>query len=474
MALDALGTNPIIARRFGRTLERKEHLPEGCLKYQKVGKVGVSCQFKLSKSKWGVLGETENPGGVIYMSLGFDQPKDCRLSTATVSITLEEIEQEDDRGRRLSNISISHGLRITDRYGPKQLFGKERFMSVKKNIRLTPNINIFGNGAGGVGRDTAKEVVLSSRWVFNRRLKPAAHPTQKGRHTAVYRTLEWVLTESDFEQHAAHSNMIHTAFAFEHEGKPFYIEVDDKGKLQNTKDKILRHLKFSSDQDKKKGSTSTFVHLPRGHQNSARLDALADTLPRQMEIENLEAVPTEVPDALSASIYMGGITGEAEGERSRRPPIIPNSTKRVTPHSVRMSSGISNVALKDPTYPSIENLSRALPVFANTSQNGTRIGTFERLPKEAPLTSSEPVADPQDVSQSENGSSCSRLDTTLVDEQDAKHLVDETRFAKQEHIQDSLLLFSETPNLPLFGQLLLRVLRFLLWIFVEERKPVER
>ncbi|KAB8291762.1 hypothetical protein EYC80_006557 [Monilinia laxa] len=216
MALDTLGTNPIIARKFGRPFEKIEHLPD-------------------------------------------------------------------------------------------QLFGKERLVSVKKNVHLTLNINIFGNGAGGIGIDTAKEVLLTSRWVFNGRLKPAAHPTQKGRHTAVYRTLEWELTESDFELHMAHTNIIYTGFAFEDDDEPFYMEVNVKGKLKSTKDNFLRYMKFFSNQGKSKGSASTFVHLPRGCRDSTHLDSLADSLPRQMEMENLEAVPTEVPDALPGSVHMGGI-----------------------------------------------------------------------------------------------------------------------------------------------------------------------
>ncbi|KAI9650400.1 hypothetical protein NHQ30_000414 [Ciborinia camelliae] len=477
MTLNTSSTTPIIARKFGRTLERIEHLPDACLKYQKLGKVGVNCQFRLSKSKWGVLGDAENPAGIIYMSLGFDQPKDCKLSSATVSITLEECEPKEAERERSANRSISNSLHITDRYGPKQLFGKERLISVKKHLHLTPNINILGNGAGGVGLDTKKEVVLSSRWIFNGRLKPALHPTQKGRHTSVYRTLEWELTESDFELQVAHSNMIHTAFAFEHEGKPFYMEVNVKGKLKNMKDKILRHLKFSSDQDKSRGSTSTFVHLPRGHRNSARLDDHADSLPRLMEMENLEAVPTEVPDALPASVFMGDIAEAAPGGKveaqiftpassteSRRSTLIASSTERVTVHSIPMNPEIPNVAFTDPTYPSVENLSRALLVFANAPQSGTR--TSGRPPTN---TSSEPAGYSQDGSRSENGSLWFRSDATLVDERDAEEQVDETKLAMHKDIQDSLLQLSEAPYLLLLLQLLLGLMR----MFGKKQKPLE-
>ncbi|ESZ93570.1 hypothetical protein SBOR_6053 [Sclerotinia borealis F-4128] len=479
MALNSSITTPIIARKFGRTLERIEHLSDACLKYQEFGKVGVSCQFRLSKSKWGVLGDAENPAGIIYMSLGFDQPKDCKLSNATVSITLEENDWGEAGGKRTANKSFSNSLHITDRYGPKQLSGPERKFSVTRNIHMTPNINVIGNGAGGVGLDTTKEVVLSSRWIFDGRLKPAVHPTQKGRHTAVYRTLEWELTESDFEPQAAHSNMIHTAFAFEHEGKPFYMEVNVKGKLKSTKNKILRHLRFSSDQDKSRGSTSTFVHLPRGNRNSARLDALADRLPESMKMENLQEVRTEVPDALPASILMGDIKGAAPGEgfdapnfafapstESRPPTLIASSTERVTVPSIPMDSRVSNIALTDPTYPSIENLSRVHLVLANPLQDGSQ--TSEQLPKNTTLTTSDPAADPQDGSQSENGSSWFRSESTLVDERDAEQ-VDDTKLAKHKDIQDSLLLLSQSP----YFLVLLRLIIGLMMMFGKKQKPLE-
>ncbi|KAF7897940.1 uncharacterized protein EAF01_008906 [Botrytis porri] len=481
MALNPLSNTPIIARKFGRTLERIEHLPNACLKYQKVGKVGVTCQFRLSKSKWGVMGEAENPAGVIYMSLGFDQPNDCRLSSATVSITLEDSEPREDTERRSIRKSVSDRLHITDQYGPKQLYGPERRMLVKKNLLLTPNINILGNGGGGVGLDTSKEVILSSRWIFNGRLRPATHPTHKGRHTAIYRTLEWELTESEFEQHTTHSNMIHTAFAFEHDGRPFLMEVNIKGKLKSTKDNILRHLKFSSDQDKSKGSSTTFVHLPRGDRNSTRLDILANSLPRMMEMENLEVVPTEIPDALPASIFMGGITAGTPRERTgeerdgaaifagpRQSTLVATSTERITVDSKPMGLGVSNLDPFDPTYPSLENLSRASLILTNTPQSGT--GISERHPKNTSVVMSEPVLDLQDGSQSENGSSWFPSDTTVVEEQDAEQLAEEARQAKHKDIQDSLLMLSGSPYL----MLILKLLLGLMTVFRETRKTIRK
>ncbi|TEY87386.1 hypothetical protein BOTCAL_0003g00670 [Botryotinia calthae] len=481
MTLNPLSNTPIIARKFGRTLERIEHLPNVCLNNQKLGKVGVTCQFRLSKSKWGVLGEAENPAGVIYMSLGFDQPNDCRLSSAIVSITLEDSSPREATDRHSVQKSVSDSLHITDQYGPKQLSGPERRILIKKKVLLTPNINILGNGGGGVGLDTSKELILSSRWIFNGRLRPAPHPTHKSQHTAIYRTLEWELTESEFEKHATHSNMIHTAFAFEHDGMPFLMEVNIKGKLKSTRENILRYLKFSSDQDKSRSSSTTFVHLPRGDRNSMRLDALADSLPRMMEIENLEVVPTELPDALPASICMGEMTAETPGERNggirvgsakfarpRQPTLVASSTERVTVHSEPIGLGEPNINPSDPTYPSLENLSRASSILINTPQS--RIKTSKQVPKNTSVTISEPAADLQDGSQSENGSSSFPSDTTLVEEQDAEQLVEGARQTKHKDIQDGLLLLSESPYL----MLILKLLLGLMTVFGKTRKPLRK
>lgn len=75
---------PVMARKWGRSFEPFDLLPIASLNYRELGKVKVDCQFRQSKSLWGVLGEEESPAGIIYLDLKFDQPKSCRLSSATV------------------------------------------------------------------------------------------------------------------------------------------------------------------------------------------------------------------------------------------------------------------------------------------------------------------------------------------------------------------------------------------------------
>ncbi|KAM3153786.1 hypothetical protein ABEW05_005740 [Botrytis cinerea] len=354
---------PRFARINGRLEEPIHNPPDNLsLHNRNVGKVKVDCKFQLSRSKWGVLGDAENPAGIIYMSLGFHQTGDCRLSHATVTITFKEY-----KGGNKNNESFSSYLHITDHFGPRELLGQERKVAVKKTLNFTPNFSALGNGGGGVGFDSAKEIEYVRRWKFIGQLIPADHPNQKSHKTGVYRTLKWDLTESDFEIQATHGDIFHTAFAFEHTGDKFYMEVEIEGKLKSPKDRIRRHLNFSSRAKGSKGPT-LLVGPPRKSGSSPKLDALADDLPRAMEIENLLAVPTEMPHAMPAFAQRGGIaennpvpsmSGAISGH------IAGPQAYNGSPTSIR---GIPMPSLGDPTYPSIENLTNALSVFVDGRQ----------------------------------------------------------------------------------------------------------
>lgn len=96
MDLTTIGRSPPrLARKYGRYFQQFDNFSMASLGHRGLGKVKVDCRFRLSKSKWGVLGETENPAGIIYMDLSFHQPKDYRLTNATVLVTLDDIEPGD-------------------------------------------------------------------------------------------------------------------------------------------------------------------------------------------------------------------------------------------------------------------------------------------------------------------------------------------------------------------------------------------
>ncbi|KAF7865733.1 hypothetical protein EAF04_005899 [Stromatinia cepivora] len=132
-----LHRRPLISRKYGQHFVRLEAESAASLNCREFGKVTVDCRLCLSKSQWGVLGENERPAGIIYMDLNFNQPADCRLSSATVVITLERYETAEERTPGANNMASS--LCVTDHFGPKQLKGELRTMPVEKKYQFTPN-----------------------------------------------------------------------------------------------------------------------------------------------------------------------------------------------------------------------------------------------------------------------------------------------------------------------------------------------
>lgn len=439
---------PIFARINGRLEEPIHNPPDNLsLHNRNVGKVKVDCKFQLSRSKWGVLGDAENPAGIIYMSLGFHQTGDCRLSQATVSITFKEY-----KGGNKNNESFSSYLHITDRFGPKELLGQERKVAVKKNVHFTPNITALGNGGGGVGFDSAKEIEYVRRWKFIGQLIPADHPNQKSHKTGVYRTLKWDLTESDFEIQATHGDIFHTAFAFEHTGDKFYMEVEIEGKLKSPKDRIRRHLNFTSRANGSKGPT-LLVGPPRKNGSSRKLDALANDLPRAMEIENLLAVPTEIPHAMPAFAQVGGIAENdpvpsMSGAISEH--IAGSQAHNGSPTSIR---GLPMPSMGDPTYPSIENLTNALSVFVDG-----RRSTIQR-----PVTKPEnpTLKSVEEVVELESGlKTTSSSDTGTVNEKDPEPCNETPEVIEEKQIEKAkqlLLLLCTSTSAVFIMRMLLRV-----------------
>lgn len=308
---------PTYSRRYGRTFEGLDNLPIASLCYREIGKVTVDCRFQVSKSQWGLLGEQSYPAGIVYMDLSFDQPKDYRLHSATVFITLEE--GSDD------TVILQKGLHITDYYGPKHLSGTPKDINTKKIYHLTPQVNVCGTGGGGVGLDSEKTVTYNGRWTFTGHLLPAQ---SKRRTRSMYRTLKWELTENDLERQSLHSTLIHTGFVFQHSDAPFLMRLEIKGKLLRNRDRLRSMMScFPPPHNKDQGSSTTLVRPDGAKLFRRRLDQIAQSLPNAMEMENYQAVSVEMPDALPVSFQEVAATSttDVKTNGSNRPEARMNS-----------------------------------------------------------------------------------------------------------------------------------------------------
>ncbi|KAJ5159634.1 uncharacterized protein N7482_006638 [Penicillium canariense] len=320
------------ARRYGAKFNSFDHLANVSLCSQELGQVEIDCRFRQSKTQWGVLGPAENQAGILYMDLGFTQPKDCRLSNAVVWISLEEMSnltEKTSRSKEPEKPSTSRSpanlgptkvpnvraeeqeeydtvrfLQFTHDFGPRQLAGEPTKATTKKTTYLTPHVNVLGNGGGGLGWDREQTIEQTSQWLFTGNLLRGSKLGSPA-DDIVYRTLKWELSEDDFQPQPTHSNTIQTAFTLEHDMETFAIRIEIQGKLQRRHERVKNHVKhlfrFPKDPRQKQGISWTAVLPDESQKARRRLDAIVQGLPFDMERLNLEAVRPQVPTSLPVS-----------------------------------------------------------------------------------------------------------------------------------------------------------------------------
>jgi hypothetical protein len=145
-------------------IDRLNAFSTGSLHYRKLGKIGVDCKFRSSDSLWGVIGGGKRPAGILYIDFVFDQTKKYRLSSATILVTLQDVEllpavettiKANGLGDKEDESAKRH-LRVTDKFGPAKITGEPKTVPVTTKISMTPNLTVMGDGGGGVGRDIGK------------------------------------------------------------------------------------------------------------------------------------------------------------------------------------------------------------------------------------------------------------------------------------------------------------------------------
>ncbi|KAH6854573.1 hypothetical protein B0I37DRAFT_362348 [Chaetomium sp. MPI-CAGE-AT-0009] len=272
-----------------------------------IGKVEIDCRFMFTKSHWGVIGESKNPGGIIYLDLDFSQPADCKLESATITVTLTEDDGEEARIQHRSPCPV----KFTDHYGPKCVRGPESLVQTRRVQNRTPEVQVFGYGAGGLGINKEKVVQTRGRWDFSGYISST-------KDSIWYNCLRWELKENSLEWQPTHNNLFHTAFALEHNATRFYMTVHVSGKLAKLSDKIKNKLKFG-EKGGKDQEIVTKIEWAEGYSCPLRLDEVARDLHEAMGYANMTKVPVEIPDALAAS-YHPAITNPVTPTLTVQPP----------------------------------------------------------------------------------------------------------------------------------------------------------
>ncbi|KAK0671172.1 hypothetical protein QBC41DRAFT_316062 [Cercophora samala] len=370
--------------RYGRRdYERFDHIASSHMRAGRgsIGKVEVDCRFMFTKSRWGVLGESQNPAGILYLDLDFHQPPDCKLESATVSVKLTEEDGEDARVEHRSSCPV----KFTDHYGPKHIRGRETLVHTRRIVNRTPNVNVMGYGAGGLGIDKEKTVTGGSRWNFEGHIS-----STKG--SIWYNTLQWELKENTFEYQPSHNNLIHTAFVLEHNATRFYMTVEISGKLAKLSDKFKKKLKFG-DREKE---IVTKIEWANGYSCPLRLDRMARELHLQMEYENMARIPMEMPDALPAHYRPVATPPMPPVNHTERPSVetVP-PTGRI--EEVSSENTEANVRISQPEQP--------LPLPASDSLDSLRIASG-LTPPPCPPAQGQASPEADQVSETSGSTTC--------------------------------------------------------------------
>ncbi|KAL2173366.1 uncharacterized protein P884DRAFT_295201 [Thermothelomyces heterothallicus CBS 202.75] len=329
-----------------------------------IGKVEVDCRFLFTKSQWGVIGEPKNPAGIIYLDLDFSQPTDCRLEAATVIVTLTEDDGEEARIQSRSACPV----KFTDHYGPKCIRGPEVLVQTKRVKNGTPEVQVLGYGAGGLGLDKERIVQTRTRWDFSGYISST-------KDSFWYNRLRWELKENSLEWQPTHRNMFHTAFALEHNATRFYMTVQVSGKLAKRSDQLKSRLKFG-ERGGKDEEIVTKIEWAEGYSCPLRLDRIAQDLHEAMEYANMSRVPVEIPSALGAT-YRPAIassvplTGQVQTRPSNpRMGQADRSSSESWPESRPLTDAAAREALG--IEPMLEELRRAHAGFAQRPSHRLR------------------------------------------------------------------------------------------------------
>ncbi|KAI0455603.1 hypothetical protein F5B21DRAFT_185517 [Xylaria acuta] len=349
-----------LGRRFGKYDFDQFHPLQGSRHFIGKGKIGemeVACKFLFRKSHWGVLTPVRNPGGILYLDLVFTEPPGCHLRGATVILTLDENDKDLQRHFSTKN-KTPHKVpvHITE-HGPQNLVGQLKTMEKLRTRQFIPSLNAGGFvELGGMGQKSKVRNVQESQWRFSSQTMP----DRSGRPT----TLRWDLSESDLDQQPKHTNTFHTAFAFEHDGQPFFIRVAVSGVLENAASNLLYKTKNKFKKFKFPGVPETATTLVnfggRDNYYTQPLDELAQKIPSEMVHANM--IPVDQVQSLQ--------TLRIQTQESDPPDDLTVQDEETSSDGVPSSQASTKVCEEDETA-ELKEQALALMAFRRTNAKST-------------------------------------------------------------------------------------------------------
>lgn len=355
--------------RFSESVPEEMPIGEGF----KIGKVEVTCRFLFSKSKWGRMhkkgqGHWANgtyPAGILYLDLDFSQPPNCKLQSATVSVTVGQ----DDEQLHTSGSNVF----MTGSYGPKQLRGPPKSEFITQYGEVMPQIDVGGIvGIGGMGGGKEKHRTNTDCWRFSGHLKSV-------NGCRYFNRLVWKLHENSLEDTPSHGTLFHTAFAVGHNARPFHLTVGVNGTLARKWDKLKSKTRecftFGGSKHQPQNEAAIKFQWSRGYASAILpypLNDLAKDLAPAMEAENVNGIPVVVSEAQPATYYPDTEQKAAHNTRAsvdndevNLPTVHSNPAERITPR------------LQLNTPPRLLGMTDLPNLMSSTQENLARAGGFE-------------------------------------------------------------------------------------------------
>ncbi|KAI1311515.1 hypothetical protein F5Y03DRAFT_343354 [Xylaria venustula] len=345
----------------------------------KIGEMEVACKFLFHKSRWGVLNPDRNPAGILYLDLVFTEPPSCCLRGATVILTLDE--HDENLERHFSTKDKIHDnlpVHVTE-HGPHHLVGQTKTSEKSRTRQFIPSINAGGFvELGGIGQMSKVREIHESQWSFSSQVMP----DQNGHAT----TLRWDLSESDLDNQPKHTNTFHTAFAFQHDGQPFFMHLEVSGILDNAASNLIYKTKRKLSKFRFPGEpqkVTTLVNFGgRNNRYTQPLDEHVQTIPSEMVQANMAA-----PDQVQ--------TLQRQAKESVPPTTLSLQEEETPSEEIPVVQVATDVAEEDEMAKMKEN---ALKLMALPKANPTGraiCGAYVRneTPSETPLTPPQSIGD---------------------------------------------------------------------------------
>lgn len=276
-------------RQFGRyDFQRFSDFPinSASIGHKLIDKARIDCSFLFHESKFGVLriGGRTWPAGIIRMDINFNQPRDCKITWATVQVSLDG-EHDALQPYRDNTITDPRHLVSITHLGPSELCGDPLTIVESREVHATPTVSFPGGELSGLGVGGQRSYEHNTRWKFtgHRRTREDSGGVQ-----LVYNSLQWQLEENDFEKQSSHGNKFRTAFTFANNGQPFLMRVEIQGRIQGVghrfKNKAKKAFRFGSRAHQEQTMSTTLVRGFNGRLQA--LNELAERLDEDMLIKN--------------------------------------------------------------------------------------------------------------------------------------------------------------------------------------------